>query len=53
MAYVGRNTHERHVIIVNIAHGRVTVRIKDAPLTTPGTVGSDVAVPGNTITRRL
>ena len=50
---VGPSTHERHVIIVNVTHGRVSVCIKNASLVASDAVGSDVAVPSNTITRRL
>jgi len=37
------STHQRHVIIINTAHGRISVRIKNASFVAPDVVGSDVA----------
>ena len=48
-----QSTHQRHVIIINVAHRRISVRIKNASFVAPDAVGSNVAVPSNTIPRGL
>jgi hypothetical protein len=47
------STYERHIIIVDIAHRGITIRVKDACFAAAGSVRGDVAIPHNTITRRL
>jgi hypothetical protein len=49
-----QSTHKRHVIIIiiiDVTHGRISVRIKNASFVTRDAVGSDVAIPSNTIPR--
>ena len=52
-ASVRLRTYERHIVIVDIAHGCIAIRIEDASFAAPSTVCDDVAVSRNTITGRL
>jgi hypothetical protein len=52
-ASVRLRTYERYIVIVDITHGCIAIRIEDASFAAPNTVRGDVAVSRNTITGRL